>query len=79
MSVTTSKVIRLSFQTSGGKSAAITLPNPKAGLTKAVIQGVMESVIAKNAFSTASGDLIGIRDIKIVDTTTEDLYDPLEP
>lgn len=79
MPVSTNRVIRLSFLTSGGKSAAITLANPKQGLTKAVVQNVMDNIITKNAFSTASGDLVGIKDIKIVDTVTEDLYDPLEP
>ncbi|HHY26121.1 MAG TPA: DUF2922 domain-containing protein [Desulfitobacterium dehalogenans] len=79
MPVSTNRVIRLSFLTSGGKSAGITLSNPKQGLTKEVARSVMETILAKNAFITASGELVGIKDIKIVDTVTEDLYDPLEP
>ena len=37
---------------------------------------VMNSIIASDIFITSSGALIGIRDIKIIDTTTDDLYDP---
>lgn len=77
--ISTNRIIRLSFRTSGGKAAGITLSNPKQGLTKEVVQNVMDTILAKNAFITASGELVGIKDIKITDTVTEDLYDPLEP
>lgn len=36
----------------------------------------MELIISKNIFTTAGGELTGKRDIKIVDTTTTDLFDP---
>ena len=37
---------------------------------------VMNSIIASDIFITSSGALIGIRDIKVIDTMTDDLYDP---
>ncbi|WP_081652102.1 DUF2922 domain-containing protein, partial [Dehalobacter sp. UNSWDHB] len=53
-----------------------TLPQPKAGLTLAQVGTVMDLIMAKNIFATSSGDLASKRDIKVVDTTTDDLFDP---
>jgi hypothetical protein len=36
----------------------------------------MDAIIAGNVFNTASGALTGIQNVKIVDTTNNDLYDP---
>jgi hypothetical protein len=76
MSTTTSKVLRLTFENAAGNAFSITLPEPQEDLTAAEIESAMELVIAKNIFSTAGGDLTAKRDIKIIDTTTNDLYDP---
>ena len=40
----------------------------------AVIEAVMDQIIAKNIFLTAGGALVSKRDIKLVDTTTGELY-----
>lgn len=77
MAVTSSKVVRLVFTTSGGGSFTITLPNPREDLQLPEIKAVMESLISSDIFLTTSGALTGIRDIKIIDTTVNDLYDPL--
>jgi len=76
MAVTTSKVVRLTFTTAGGGTFAITLPNPKENLQLAEAMTVMNSLIASDIFLTSSGALTGIRDIKVIDTVTNDLYDP---
>ncbi|HWQ41553.1 MAG TPA: DUF2922 domain-containing protein [Desulfosporosinus sp.] len=76
MAVTTNKVVRLTFTTAGGKTFAITIPDPRENLDKAEAEAVMDTIIQKNVFLTPSGELIGKRDIKIVGTTTNDLYDP---
>lgn len=75
MSVTTSRVARLTFTTDGGKMFAITLPNPKEGLQQAEVMAVMDAIIASDIFFTSSGALTGIRDIKVIDTSTDDLFD----
>lgn len=76
MAITTQKVLRMSFATSGGSTFSISLPQPKATLTREQIETVMDLIIAKNLFNTTSGDLTVVRDIKIIDTTTNDLFDP---
>jgi hypothetical protein len=70
--------ISATFTTAGGKTYAVTVPNPKANLQQAEAMSVMNSLIASDIFLTSSGALIGIRDIKVIDTTTDDLYDPPE-
>ena len=76
MATTSRKVLRMTFNNALGGAVSITLPEPKADLTAAQIEAVMDQIIAKNIFTGAGGDLISKRDIKIVDTTTNDLYDP---
>ncbi|OLN27938.1 DUF2922 domain-containing protein [Desulfosporosinus metallidurans] len=76
MAVTTSRVLRLTFTTAGGKTLAITIPNPREDLQQAEAVAVMDSIIASDLFLTSSGALTGIRDIRVIDTTTDDLFDP---
>ncbi len=45
-------------------------------LQQAEAMAVMNSIIASDILITSSGALIGIRDIKVIDTMTDDLYDP---
>jgi len=76
MAVTTNRVLRLTFTTAGGKTFAITIPNPKVDLQQAEVAAAMDSIIASDLFLTSSGALTGIRDIRVIDTSTNDLFDP---
>jgi hypothetical protein len=75
MASTTKKVLRMTFNNASGTAVTITLPDPKASLTAVQIEAVMDQIITKNIFLTTGGELISKRDVKIVDTTTDDLYD----
>lgn len=75
MASTTKKVLRMTFNNASGNAVTITLPEPKASLTAAQIEVVMDQIITKNIFITSGGELISKRDVKIVDTTMDDLYD----
>ncbi|ATW24517.1 DUF2922 domain-containing protein [Candidatus Formimonas warabiya] len=70
------KTLRMTFAAADGSSMSISLDNPKAGLTNTEIEGVMDTLIGKNIFQSAGGNLVAKKDAKIVDTTTSDLYDP---
>lgn len=70
------KVLRMVFKNQSGSNFTISLDNPREDLTAAEIEGVMEQVIARNIFLTTGGELVSKYDIKIVDTTTNDLYEP---
>ncbi|AGA68299.1 Protein of unknown function (DUF2922) [Desulfitobacterium dichloroeliminans LMG P-21439] len=76
MATSTQKVLRLTFATTLGNSFTITLPNPREDLTTLEAEAVMNLIVAKNMFMTSVGELTGKRDIKVIDTTTADLYDP---
>jgi len=73
---TTRKVLRMTFNNALGGSVSITLPEPREDVTAAEIEAVMETIIAKNIFASSGGDLLAKRDIKVIDTNTNDLYDP---
>lgn len=75
MASTTKKVLRMTFNNASGKAVTISMPQPKEGLSVAEIEAVMDQIITKNIFLTSGGELISKRDVKIIDTTTEDLYD----
>ncbi len=75
MASTTKKVLRMTFNNTSGNAVTITLPEPQASLTAAQIEAVMDQIITKNIFLSSGGELISKRDVKIVDTTTDDLYD----
>ena len=75
MAIETKKVLRMSFNNASGSSVSFTLVNPRVDLTTVEIEAVMDQMIAKDIFLTSGGALVSKRDIKIIDTTTEDLYD----
>lgn len=75
MASTTKKVLRMTFNNASGNAVTITLPEPKASLTGAQIEAVMDQIITRNIFLVSGGELISKRDVKIIDTTTEDLFD----
>ena len=75
MASITKKVLRMTFNNASGSAVTITLPEPKASLTAAQIEAAMYQIITKNIFLTSGGELISKRDVKIVDTTTDDLFD----
>ena len=69
------KVLKMTFNNALGNAVTITLANPKTDLTAAQVETVMDQIITKNIFLTSGGDLISKRDIKIINTTTDDLFD----
>ncbi|MFZ3131292.1 MAG: DUF2922 domain-containing protein [Desulfosporosinus sp.] len=72
---TTKKVLRMTFNNALGSAVSFTLPEPKVDLTAVQIEAVMDQMITRNIFLTSGGALVSKRDIKIIDTTTDDLYD----
>jgi len=72
----TSKTLRMVFKSQAGRNVTITLDNPRSDLSSAEIEAAMDLIIARNIFTSSGGDLVSKQDIKIIDTTTDDLYDP---
>ncbi|CDX04941.1 Protein of unknown function (DUF2922) [Desulfitobacterium hafniense] len=76
MAVTNKTILRMTFNTAGNKTFAISLDEPRPDVSKSEIEAAMETVIEKNIFLSPSGELVSKRDIRIVGTTTNDMYDP---
>lgn len=72
----TSQTLRMVFRNQAGRNVTISLDNPRDDLTAAEIEAAMDLVIARNIFTSSGGDLVSKQDIRIIDTTTNDLYDP---
>jgi len=75
MASTSKKILRMTFNNTLGSAVSFTLPEPRLDLTGAEIEAVMDQMIVKDIFLTTGGALVSKRDIKLVDTTTDDLYE----
>lgn len=64
------KVLAMHFKNASGKEITIQVNDPKADLTKAGVEAVMQNIITKNLFSTTGGDLVSIVDSEIKSTDT---------
>lgn len=67
------KVLAMHFKNGSGKEITIQVNDPRTDLTKAGVEAVMQSIITKNIFSTASGDLVQIVGAQIKSTDAVDL------
>jgi len=63
------------FKNTGGSNVTFSLRNPKEDITAAEVQGVMDTVISKNIFSSTGGDLTSKVRAEIVDTTETTLFE----
>lgn len=73
---TNKKYLKMTFINTAGGSVSQTLNDPLDTLTAEDVLTYMNLVITKNIFNSSGGDLVAIKDIAIVNTTTNDLYDP---
>jgi len=65
MADTNTKTLEMIFGTEGGKEVTVAVKDPKDGLTLAEAQSVMATIIAKNVFSSTSGDLVTAKEAQI--------------
>lgn len=76
MAVKTSKIIKYVFTTAGGSTFTLAAAQPGESVGAAEAVSAAEAAVASNIFITPKGELTGVRDIKIIETATEDLFDP---
>lgn len=65
MADTNTKTLEMVFTTAGAKEVTVVVKDPKDGLTLAAVQAVMATIIAKNVFSSTSGDLVTAKEAQI--------------
>ena len=73
MADTSKTVLRLVFGTENGKTASMEFNNPKATVTEAQVQSLMQMIITKNVVNTKNGALTTIVDGGIVTRSFTDL------
>ncbi len=69
----TTKSLIMDFTTELGKSAHITVTNPKDDLTAEQVGTAMDNIIAKNIFLTTGGDLNGKEGARIINREVTEL------
>lgn len=65
MADTNTKTLEMVFTTTGGKEVTVAVKDPKDGLTLAAVQTVMDTIIARNIFTSTSGDLVSAKEAQI--------------
>lgn len=64
--------LQLIFRTAEGSRKTISVEDPKTDLTDAQVQSAMETIVAKNIFSTSGGDLVEPLEARKVTTTIDE-------
>lgn len=65
--------LELIFLTDNNKKVKLVVPEPKAGLTTAEVNAVMDLVIAKNVFGFPQGIAVAKEGARIVETAVAEL------
>jgi len=67
--------VRMTFKNTSGNSYSIQLRYPKEDLTTTEVEGVMNTIIAKNIISTKGGNLNTVADGGVLIRSFTDLVD----
>lgn len=65
--------LRMSFLNALNNTTSMSLDDPKADLTPAEVQTVMDDIILKNIFNSSGGDLVAVKSAEVVTTTVNEL------
>jgi hypothetical protein len=63
----------MNFLTEEGKKSSVRISNVKEDITDLEVKTAMETIIAKNIFTTKNGDLKAIDSAHVQDTSVEEL------
>lgn len=67
------RTLEMDFNTELGRTQRIRVYDAKDPLTGAEVAAAMDSIIAKNIFTSTGGNLTGKLDARIITTDTEDV------
>ncbi|MGX6443987.1 DUF2922 domain-containing protein [Neobacillus sp. K501] len=66
------KTLELQFLTENGKTARISIDNPKEPIEEAVVKASMEAIVASGAFFTANGNLASAQGVRVIERNVTD-------
>ncbi|MFP5113776.1 DUF2922 domain-containing protein [Bacillaceae bacterium C204] len=61
------KTLELQFSTEFGKTASLSVENPKEPIDESVVKQSMAQIIASGIFTTASGNFVAAKGARVVD------------
>ena len=67
------KRLEMTFITDGGGRLKVSLRDPRQDITAEEVQTAMSTIIAKNIFSSKTGDASAVLSARVVTRDTEDL------
>jgi len=67
------RTLKMFFIVNGGKTCALSLEDPKTGLTKVEVAGVMNEMITEDAIVYNNNEATEIKDAYIYETNTVEL------
>lgn len=65
--------LEMRFINAAGRVVTLALPNPRQNLTAVEVEVAMNTVVGRNIFTSAGGDLTGVAGARIVERVTTDL------
>ena len=60
-------ILSMTFNTAGGKKATISISNVKQDITEEQAVALMDTILAKNVFTTDSGDFVSKESAKLTE------------
>ena len=66
------KTLELQFYTESGKTARLTLDNPKEPIDKAQLKQSMEQIISSGIFFSATGNYVSVQGARVVERNVTD-------
>lgn len=67
------RVLELTFKTSTEKTFTLQIQNPKADLTKEVVEQAMNKIMKLNLFDLSKGELVSIHSAQYIERSTRPL------
>ncbi|MDM5330045.1 DUF2922 domain-containing protein [Neobacillus sp. CF12] len=61
------KTLELEFVTELGKSARLSIENPKEPIEEGVVKQAMEEIIASGVFTSATGNYVSVKGARVID------------
>lgn len=68
------KRLVMTFRNAAGKTITLSLADPRDDITAVDVTTAMDTVIARNIFTSSGGDLVTKERAAIIDTTENELY-----
>ncbi|SFA99521.1 Protein of unknown function [Lentibacillus halodurans] len=67
------KKLELKFLNEEGKTVTYSLEKPVEPADPAAIKAAMDEIISQNAFTSSGGDVVSIKEARIVERTVEEI------